>query len=993
MKNKPHKIAITLVIGFLCVQFFFPSLSSLFFSEIQALQNLEQKVDADIGLALPEKKDASLSQETINPRFEAVESVISGQAEEIVKASFHSDQPLTKLMITFPKEAVILEEELPALLSVEEFTEENEWQLVYEEPTKVFHLPIVFEREGNYQASIGDQSIKFEIKPAEKVEVDGETSDSEVYEEASETEALAAEDTLENVSQEKESTDVSQLVPPVTPLDEINHRDVTNWQEFMIAIGDRTVNYINILNDFESADNPTAGIQGVTGSTSNPNANVAYVWFTASTISRTLVIQGNDYQIDFRAVAVGFQNSTFNNESPWDITYQNIDIVHGNWYGFMNFTDMFVEHQLRQNMRYHNVTNVGNQLIHSLSTPITISGNLSSLQTPTYTSRLGRVQTINATNQCNMEVTQVDILDGATVELSTINAGNILLYYSTGQFRVGDDVRLTMTSAGNSGEAYGANIFIQNGNLLVGNNSEVVFNARANSPAISLNSTGARFEIGEDSTVKINGNGRTSSWAGASYNIIYMGGGSSLLVGNRSALKIDAINQGNQTPAVIHVAGTASFVVGKEGILDIKSDSTNAAHSLMNFTNANSTFTFADAQRINLEKTRAVTTATSGLINISGSTGLLDVDIQAINQWRLGNLEEEPDFYWTPVFNLQVNFSGTASTIRNVSSISQSIVDDFRGNFSTRAQRLLFEYIPDVEVSLEPLSENPALENSRIIRGKATPYSMVHLDGDPAIPQPLIESPSISEDRYFHVQADANGDFLVELAEGDYLTKNNIVTAYAYLNGKYDTDETIVQEMGVVAPVDPIAPDIDVIPENMPEIEEEQGLISIDFVSQYVFGDVSISAGTTTYAAQPQRLLDSEGNYLGEERPNYVQISDRRAISTGWTLAATMVEGGFQNSLGEELKGARILLENAMMVTNSLNQSEAPSYRENIKIEAGITATIASATNNLGTGTWVQRYGNMDTMRESVKLEVPIGADPKATNYQATIQWELRFVP
>ncbi|MGQ0518546.1 hypothetical protein ACT453_55190, partial [Bacillus sp. D-CC] len=77
-------------------------------------------------------------------------------------------------------------------------------------------------------------------------------------------------------------------------------------------------------------------------------------------------------------------------------------------------------------------------------------------------------------------------------------------------------------------------------------------------------------------------------------------------------------------------------------------------------------------------------------------------------------MTEEPDFSWSPIFNLKVNFASTLSSISNVSSISQEIVDHFRANFTTRAQRILFEYIPDVEVHLEPLPEDPALEGSRI---------------------------------------------------------------------------------------------------------------------------------------------------------------------------------------------------------------------------------------------------------------------------------------
>ena len=81
-----------------------------------------------------------------------------------------------------------------------------------------------------------------------------------------------------------------------------------------------------------------------------------------------------------------------------------------------------------------------------------------------------------------MEITQLEVLDNAVVDMSTINAGNIYLYYATGRMIIGDDVKMTLRTAGTGGEAYGANIYIQNGRIDIGNRSELHLNARANSP-------------------------------------------------------------------------------------------------------------------------------------------------------------------------------------------------------------------------------------------------------------------------------------------------------------------------------------------------------------------------------------------------------------------------------------------------------------------------------------------------------------------------------
>ncbi|WP_429968720.1 WxL domain-containing protein [Enterococcus sp. DIV0765a] len=192
-------------------------------------------------------------------------------------------------------------------------------------------------------------------------------------------------------------------------------------------------------------------------------------------------------------------------------------------------------------------------------------------------------------------------------------------------------------------------------------------------------------------------------------------------------------------------------------------------------------------------------------------------------------------------------------------------------------------------------------------------------------------------------------------------------------------------------PVDPLDPDTQVNPENPPEIDAEQGFVSLDFVSQFQFGTVGIRSETTTYDALPQKLLqpaDPNDNL----RPNYVQVSDRRRENSGWTLRATLREP-FESDEGHQLTGARILLDNIDVVTTRENVSEPPTHKQQAALTVGNAEIIAQAGANQGRGTWVQRFGDRETMDQSVKLEVPISATPQATRYSATILWELSFVP
>ena len=59
---------------------------------------------------------------------------------------------------------------------------------------------------------------------------------------------------------------------------------------------------------------------------------------------------------------------------------------------------------------------------------------------------------------------------------------------------------------------------------------------------------------------------------------------------------------------------------------------------------------------------------------------------------------------------------------------------------------------------------------------------------------------------------------------------------------------------------------IEVEPENKPELPENQGQLSIDFISSFNFGSQAISVHEQTYYAQPQRLLLNEDGTVKERR-------------------------------------------------------------------------------------------------------------------------------
>ncbi|EGO9937585.1 hypothetical protein IDD99_002614 [Enterococcus faecium] len=206
---------------------------------------------------------------------------------------------------------------------------------------------------------------------------------------------------------------------------------------------------------------------------------------------------------------------------------------------------------------------------------------------------------------------------------------------------------------------------------------------------------------------------------------------------------------------------------------------------------------------------------------------------------------------------------------------------------------------------------------------------------------------------------------------------------------------TYIYDISQVSPIDPLDPDSEVDPENKPELPEDQGFLSIDFASQFNFGTQKISVSDQIYYAQSQRLLNENGTVNEtEERPNYVQISDRRPVSerNGWQLSVTQ-NGQFRNESGHELIGSEIQLFNQELVT--AQGGTIPELQEEPvqQILPNTRKVLIQANGESGTGTWIYRLGNQQTANKSVGLYVPKGTNPEATNYSTKLTWELSSIP
>jgi len=134
----------------------------------------------------------------------------------------------------------------------------------------------------------------------------------------------------------------------------------------------------------------------------------------------------------------------------------------------------------------------------------------------------------------------------------------------------------------------------------------------------------------------------------------------------------------------------------------------------------------------------------------------------------------------------------------------------------------------------------------------------------------------------------------------------------------------------------------------------------------------------------------------GEERPNYVQISDRRPTQErdGWELSVRQNDQFTDRATGQELTGARLVLQNQQIASAQGGTAPGLAHTNPMTLNpGGAKRTLLKAQGPEGEGTWIYRFGDAESADKSVVLEVPRGATPSTASYQTTLTWELSSVP
>lgn len=229
-------------------------------------------------------------------------------------------------------------------------------------------------------------------------------------------------------------------------------------------------------------------------------------------------------------------------------------------------------------------------------------------------------------------------------------------------------------------------------------------------------------------------------------------------------------------------------------------------------------------------------------------------------------------------------------------------------------------------------------------------------------------------------------------------------SAEEQLTATTDSTLKISADESAVDPVDPMNLSKTVKP--IDGATGATGTLKMDYVPSIVFPNGTTSTSNKSYYANAKPVM-IEGDSRYVDRPNYVQITDKRTGQKGWNLTLQQ-QGQFitkESSAGEndgkELTNASLYFSNTNAVTNMTSNATSPTMvNEEFSLDPnGTPQTIVKANNGTGGGTWIAQFGTMDysdemdTMYESIRLDIPGTTVKEDAQYTTSLLWALNDTP
>ncbi|MGX7418191.1 WxL domain-containing protein [Carnobacterium gallinarum] len=214
------------------------------------------------------------------------------------------------------------------------------------------------------------------------------------------------------------------------------------------------------------------------------------------------------------------------------------------------------------------------------------------------------------------------------------------------------------------------------------------------------------------------------------------------------------------------------------------------------------------------------------------------------------------------------------------------------------------------------------------------------------------------------------------------------------------SDVTFTQDTAITPPVNPLDPTDPVTPvdpanPNDPHSPGTAGPLSIDYVSNFHFGSQTVQTKDSLFYAKLDAVKEvSSGNTISV--PNYVQVTDKRGLNTGWKLTVK------QNGQFKTADTTPATLTNAVLTLNKattksqLSLTLAPVTSIAILDPTGTaSSTVAVAAPATGMGTWISSFGSDTTTgAQAISLAVPLTtAKVQNSQYKTSLTWNLEDSP
>lgn len=216
--------------------------------------------------------------------------------------------------------AMLLKENPEAELPVFSWNEEKRiLTITVNNEQSSLKLALLAQKSGTYSLSLTDEAESFPKQELKLV--------------VKESKGTAAE------SQGQNGVDLVQ--PRMLSTRAAGTAEVTNWQSFVEALADNTINTISLQNDITLSGtlNNYDGLFSA-DSVDMASAQNVYLYINKNATARSLTINGNGHDFNFGNLAIGFLNqssyvtgSSGTISGYWDLKFQNINMISSNYSG------------------------------------------------------------------------------------------------------------------------------------------------------------------------------------------------------------------------------------------------------------------------------------------------------------------------------------------------------------------------------------------------------------------------------------------------------------------------------------------------------------------------------------------------------------------------------------------------------------------------------------------------------------------------------------